>query len=747
MKKNVKRCLISLFLLVTFSASFCASVLVVNYIKFQQIPLNTQALTNTSLSIDIFDNENRPIKETNEFNGNFCKLESLNDYTKNAFISIEDKDFFKHKGINKKRILKAILNNLKSMSLKEGASTISQQLIKNTHLSGEKTFTRKLKEVALTKKLEKTFSKEEILESYLNIIFFGNNCYGLESASNYYFSKHAKDLNLQESCLLAGMIKSPAKYSPISHPNESLKRRNLVLSEMQKDGFIDIDSKILAQESPLELDISAHNTRQRLNSYSQAAIDEASQILQIPVKQLALSGYKIHTYCNQEKQEALKNALDSNIFEDTDNSAIVINSTSHAVEAYCGNSNFNLLQTKRQPASCINPLLVFTPAFNEAILSPDTQILDEQLQIGSYCPTNIGNKYHGHISVREAVKNSINIPAIKVLSYVGIDTAKEYCQKLGITFDENDDNYALALGGMTYGVTLKDLTNAYSVFNNNGNFAKCAFVKYITDTDNKLVYCHKPQERMVFREDACYLMTSILQETTKNGTARRLSSFDKCETAAKTGTVGDKNGNTDAYNICYTPSDVIGVWFGNLDNSYNKIAGGNQPSQVVLDYLNNTVHEKEAFDIPSTVTTALVDSIELEKNHRLVLASPYAPSRYTQECLFSRFNMPKEVSSNFLKKPTINANCEAHNGQIVITLQAEKHVEYQIYKDNVPHQTIKDKQECLTLRLPFNQSQTNIKIVASYTNSNNDLIESEEGFTLTNTQKQSRIPSKQKWYI
>ena len=311
MKKIVKICLISFVLVVVFGCVFCGSLVAVSYAKYQSIPLNTESLTSPSLSIEIFDNKNRPIKEENQFNGDFCKLEILHQYTKDAFISIEDKEFYNHKGLNKKRIVKAMINNIKSRKLKEGASTISQQLIKNTHLSNEKTFERKLKEMALTKKLENNFSKDEILESYLNIIFFGNNCYGLESASKYYFNKDAKDLNLNESCTLAGLIKSPTKYSPILNYDNCLQRRNLVLSEMEKDGKITVDEKLSTQNQPITLDITQKNEN-KLNSYSQASIDEASKILKIPAKQIALAGYKIHTYCNSEKQTALKNALSNN---------------------------------------------------------------------------------------------------------------------------------------------------------------------------------------------------------------------------------------------------------------------------------------------------------------------------------------------------------------------------------------------------------------------------------------------------
>ena len=742
MKKIVKKCLISFSLLFVFGMIFVSSFVTVSYIKYQQIPLNADALNSQALNIEIYDSENKIIKEENQFNKNFCTIESLNNFTIDAFISIEDKAFYNHKGINKKRIAKAMLNNIKSGKLKEGASTISQQLIKNTHLSNEKTFERKLKEMALTKKLEKSFDKNQILESYLNIIYFGNNCYGLENASKFYFNKSAKDLSLSESCVLAGIIKSPTKYSPISNYDNCLKRRNLVLKEMQKDNKITQEQCLVAQKEPISLNIT-HSNENKLNSYSQASIDEACKHLKISAKNFAIGGYKIHTYLNQEKQTALKNSLLQTKEDEIDCAGIVIDAEKCAVTAYFGNGDYKILDTKRQPASCIKPLLIYTPAFNEEVLAPETQILDEKITIGNYTPSNVNKKYMGYVSVKEAVKNSINIPAIKALSYIGIDTGKQYAEKLGIKFDEKDNSYALALGGMTYGTNLKDLASAYTVFPNNGYFDKANFVEYITDKNDKLVYVHKPNKHMVFREDSTYLMTNILQETAKSGTARKLGDIKHIEIASKTGTSGKKKGNTDAYNISYTPTEVVGVWFGTLDNSPAKIAGGNQPTQAVKNYILSQTYEKTEFNIPSSVAEAKIDTLELEENHRLVLASPYSPKRYTKTALFSRFNMPKEVSQNFLEPPKIDASCKCENNQILLTLSAQKHLTYKIYKNNILYQTIKDKNETLDLRMNFPESEATLKIVATIDDQSD--FRNEKTFNLAQTQ--NNIQSKNKWYI
>lgn len=744
MKKFVKICLISILLIGTFSVVLCGTYIGINYLQFQSIPLNVEALTSPSLSIDVYSLENKPLEDDNLFNGDFCAIESLNEQTKNAFISIEDKDFYNHKGLNYKRMAGAMLHNIKSGKLKEGASTISQQLIKNTHLSGEKTIERKLKEMALTKKLEKDFSKEEILESYLNIIFFGNNCYGIEEASKYYFNKNASDLTLNESCTLAGMIKSPTRYSPVTNYDNCLARRNLVLSEMEKDGYISVDEKIQTQSQPITLDIHPKSSN-KLNSYSQSAIDEASKILNMTPKQIAIGGYHIHTYQDEEKQKALENSLSAQKIDDIDCAGIVIDAESYGVSAFQGSSNFKVLDCRRQPASCIKPLLVYAPALNEGVISPDTQILDEKITIGGYSPSNVNKKYGGYMSVTDAVKNSVNIPAIKVLSYIGIDTGKQYAEKLGITFDDKDDSYAIALGGMTYGVNLKDLTSAFTVFPNGGQFAKSAFVQYITDANNKLVYVHKPSPRMVFREDSAYLMTDILQETANSGTSRKLSSITNTEVASKTGTVGNAKGNTDAYNISYTPSEVIGVWFGSLSNNYVKVAGGNQPTEVARKYIQSQKYDKTKFEMPSSVAEAKVDTLELEENHRLVLASPYAPERYTKTCLFSRFNMPTDISQNFTESPEISADARVEDNQIVLTLNAQKHLEYQIYKDGIPYQTLKNKSGEVKLRINFPENETTLTLEANY-DGDFSTTPATKTFNLKHTAKTQQKP-KQKWYI
>lgn len=740
MKKFIKITLIIILLLFITALIGVAFYISSIYINAKAMKLDEDALSSPYVNVEVYDNENKPIKEDNEINKSYASLNSLSENTKNAFISIEDKNFYNHNGINYKRIIKAMLNNLKAGKLKEGGSTITQQLVKNTQLTSEKTFERKIKEVALAGKIEGKYTKEQILEQYLNIIYFGNNCYGIESASNYYFSKSAKELSVEEAAMLAGIIKSPAKYSPIKNYDNSLARRNLVLSEMNKDGLLSVEEYNRAKNTEIVLNINREH-KNRLNSYCQAAIDEAENILGLPAKQIALKGYKIYTYQNQEKQKALAEAIKNQQIE-SDYAGIVIDNKKHSVVAYIGNSNYKILDAKRQPGSCIKPVLVYSPALNEDIIYPCSQILDEKTTISDYSPKNVGGIYHGYVSVREALSKSINIPAVKVLSYVGIDKAKSYAEEMGIEFDEKDDSYTLALGGMTYGVNIKELAGAYTTFANDGKFSIPKFISFITDKNDKLVYINKTKEKEVLREDSAYLLTDMLKTCAETGTAKKLASLKK-DIASKTGTVGKPNSkeNLDAWNIAYTKEQTCGVWLGNLDNTPISYAGGNQPTEIVKSYFKS-INDNSHFIIPNNVVERQIDSTELNENHRVVLANIYIPERYTQKELFSTLNLPSDISSKFTKVDKTIFNSRVENNNAIINFEAKDYMTY-VFITNNEKTTISGKNGAQSVTLPLTQTKQNVEIEYFYTLSPEDKEGENISFIKTNkTQKNNK-----KWFI
>ena len=414
--------------------------------------------------------------------------------------------------------------------------------------------------------------------------------------------------------------------------------------------------------------------------------------------------------------------------------------------AYLGSSPYKILDAKRQPGSLIKPILVYAPALNEDIIYPSTQLLDEQTTIAGYNPKNVGEVYRGYVSAREALARSINIPAVKVLSYVGIDKAKAYAEEMGIKFDESDDSYALALGGMTYGSNILDLAGAYSTFANEGRYSAPKFISFITDKNDKLVYVHKPEEENVLREDASYMLNDMLVTCAQTGTAKKLASLDK-NLASKTGTVGKKGTrlNLDAWNITYSKAYTCGVWIGNLDNTPISCAGGNQPTEIAKSFFSQIEDDSE-FAKPDSIVERDIDLTELDENHRIVLANSFTPERYKKSEMFSLFNLPTDVSSKWTKLDQPEYKSMVDGNKAVLTIACKNYVSYDIYqgslkeKNKVYSISGKDGKQIINLSLPNEKEK--FYIVSSYVGQNKN--ENICDFELIKTPKKVE---KEKWYI
>lgn len=715
---------------------------------------NQNKLINANMKIEVYGDDGNLLSDKSLFNSQYISLSKIPKETIDAFISIEDKTFYSHNGINPKRIVKAILNNISKGKASQGASTISQQLIKNTHLSSEKTYSRKIKEISLALEMEKKLSKDEILENYLNVIYYGNNIYGIENASQFYFSKSASELTLEEGATLAAIIKSPGFFDPIQHKERCLQRRNLVLFEMEKDGKISKEIAQKARETDLVLKINETFDRGQ-NTYSQGAIMEAEEILKMPAKQIAIGKYKIHTYFSKEKQDALKAAIDSEELG-FDQAGISINNLTHGIEAFYGKSAYNVLKTKRQPGSTIKPLLVYAPALNENIVSPATKILDEEININGYKPQNFEKTFRGHLSTREALSLSSNIPAVKILSYVGIPKAKRYATRLGIEFDENDNGYALALGGMTYGTDLKTLAAAYTTFANNGKFYGAKFIKRIEDENGKTIYEAKFVPDEVFREDSNYLMVSMMETSATKGTSKRLASLP-FQIAGKSGTVGVGVTNSDAFSVALTTKDTVATWVGDLTgNNIGYLTGGKAPTDMIKNYFK-AIYKTETpkdFRVPSSITEVEIDALEYEKNNIVQTANDFIPSRYKLTEVFSRFNLPKEKSTNFLKVEPATLNGKIENGNYVFEFDAQSHITYELYRiengENKLVKTFGGQNGKVTYTLPQSNKESKFFLISKIKNfSTNEEVSSDNSNVVHFLGKEAKTTqiSQKRWYI
>ncbi len=600
-----------------------------------------------SSSLQIVDKNNNIICPTSE---NYIAIEKLSTNTKNAFICAEDKRFYSHSGIDFVRVGGAIVSNLKSKSFSEGASTISQQLIKNTHLSNEKTISRKLKEFKLTKELEKKYSKAQILELYLNNIYFGNGCYGIENAANHYFSKSAEKLSLSESAMLAGTINAPSVYDIQNNTEKAIKRRNLILELMHKYGKISEEQMNLSKQEEVNLKITKLSNN---NFVYNEIIEEACKILGKTENQIKNNNIKIETYFDNKLQAQISKDIVSkynNLESSPEIASIVIDNNTNGIVAIVGSKK--TFMSKKQPGSAIKPILVYSPAIEQNIISPATKILDEKVNFGGYSPENADKKEHGYVSVREALKNSYNIPAVKLLNEIGINNAQEFAKKLGIDFSEQDNNLAIALGGFTEGISLKTLCDAYSTYANNGNYAESKYISKIT-SGNKVLYERKSEQKSVMSDSTAYLITNILQSAATGGTAKRLKDIG-FEIASKTGTVGlsSSSKNSEAYNLSYTTKHTILTYFGGKIMPEN-INGATYPTMLVKDIVTYLYKENKpsGFKVPNSVEMKKISKADYEKN--IVSLTDNEENGILE--YFAKSNLPKKSDS------TLSLKLEAFN--------------------------------------------------------------------------------------
>lgn len=602
------------------------------------VSLKAEKLAFRKENISVYDNLETPV--TAIFGDNTVYNLSLNEVPKKtqlAFINTEDKRFYTHHGFDYKRFVKAFISNLKSGSFEQGASTISQQLIKNTHLSQEKTLKRKLKEWKLTKALEKKYDKNEILEKYLSVIYFGHNCFGLRSASKFYFGKNIDELDLADSAILAGIVKSPNNYSPFKNPARCLQRKAVVLSLMQKNGVINEEEKQIALKKPLPEKPHMENSA---NGYMRFVFDELSTLSQ--AYNFTVGGnIQIYTYLDIGLQKELENIASE--YTASDKNLTVLDTKTNGYKACVS----TLGEVRRLPGSLLKPLLVYAPALENNLISPATALLDEKINYGGYAPNNYNGAFHGYLSARECVAKSLNIPAVKLLESLGVERACSYLDKLGLNIDKDDYSLALALGGMKNGFTFKDLLSAYSSLCSQGEYIPSGFISKIK-IDGATVYTKPQTKTRVFSEETAYLMTDMLKSTAQTGTAKKLRSLP-FDISAKTGTVGVEKGNTDAYALSYTTSDIAGVWLGNADNRFIDCTGGGTPCNLLLKINEYLYKEKppENFKKPSGIVSVCLDKQSYLTSHALYLADEITPPEYRFNEVFKKENVPMQKSELF----------------------------------------------------------------------------------------------------
>ena len=626
---------------------------------------NQEIVLEASLPSTIKDKDGEEILSLDrELRREKISIDKVPEHVIHAFIAIEDLRFYEHLGLDFRSIFRASLVNFKDTGNpfqgSQGGSTITQQLVKNTVLSPDRTLTRKIREAWLALRLERTYSKEEILEFYLNYAtYFNHNNYGIQAASKYYFNKDVSGITLEEGALLAGIIRHPSRFSPYEHPEEARKRQQTVLIAMKEGGFISEDEYHKALRKDLEDLLAPLSPRGFSHPHfiDYVIYEEALPILRNKIGSndlpenvrdaeslLHFHGLTIYTTMDrelQEQAEALMN--DPGNFPATweddrgiiqPQGALIVSEPARGyIRAMVGGRDYgshnmvNRAVSQRSPGSALKPIIAYAPALEERLISPASPLQDVpttwKINGREYSPRNFTGRFSGTATARNSLARSLNVPAVKIYNdMLAREVGIKYAEAFGIdSFDDSDrHNPAAVLGGLLNGVKPVELNEAYASLANNGTWVKHHTVTRIEDRNGKAIYEYEPQNRVVVSEGTAWLVNDMLKDAVSYGTAVSLS-LD-FPVAAKTGTSQDLR---DAWLIAYTPELVATCWIG---YDTGNIAVQNRTvytTGMVQGIMSFAFAEREAsdFEKPNTI----VGPSEICKNCGLLASSAVPPAQ------------------------------------------------------------------------------------------------------------------------
>ena len=536
----------------------------------------------TSGSLYLYDNKNDLVYQGSRSN-EWANLEDISDNLKNAVIAVEDKNFYNHHGFDYLRIAKAMLTNIKKKSIVQGASTISQQYIKNLYLDFDKTWKRKAEEAMLTLELEVHYDKDDILEGYLNTINYGQGNMGIVNASSYYFNKKPSELTLEEAIMLAGIPKNPAGYNPVSNYEASLKRAWVVAKSMFNNGYIDEDTYNNLYKEKLEIfGQTKNNNLQMIMYYQEAVLNELSNIKEVPASLVNAGGLKIYTTLDLDEQTSLENnILNNKVDDELQVASVIVDPKTGAVKALTGGMNYaksqynRALKSKRQVGSTMKPFLYYAALENNMTMSSSFRSEETTFNLASgktYAPQNAGNIYASkEITMAAALALSDNIYAVKTNLFLGVDKMIDVAKRTGINANL-DEVASLPLG--TSEINILDYASGYTTFASGGYQKELYFIDKIEDIDGNVLYEHEDKNRLVINPNYTYILNEMMTSTTNDAyvdyttpTALNIASTLTHKYALKTGST-----NTDYWIVGYNPDRLMMMWMG-YDN--NKEVNGN----------------------------------------------------------------------------------------------------------------------------------------------------------------------------
>lgn len=581
------------FHLVKWLAVLFLTVMLVmsTYLVFLAKTAHVQNLESSlAKTTEIFDVSNHKAGELYAQKGTYVHLNRVSKNIPKAVLSTEDRDFYHEHGFSIKGIGRAVFLLVKNKLLHRdyisgGGSTLTQQLVKNAYLSQEQTMTRKLKELFLAIQVENVYSKKEILTMYLNNAYFGNGVWGVQDASQKYFGQNAVDLSVPDAAVLAGMLTSPSAYNPIDHPKAAKRRRNVVLQLMVENNQLTQAQANYYKKTPIVVrDTYVRKDGYKYPYYFDAVIDEAISKYGLTESEIMNRGYRIYTNLNQAQQQAMQTTYNNNALfpsnaadgTEVQSASIGVSPTTGGVTAVVGGRGKHVFrgfdrasQIKRQPGSTMKPLAVYTPAL-EAGYKFDSELVDKKKSYGSnhYTPKNYNNVYQGKVPMYQAVAQSMNAPAVWLLNQIGVNRGYQSVKDFNLPVTKKDKNLALALGGLSGGVSPQQMAGAYTSFANGGKIVKPFYIRKIVDSTGKVIVDNtaKQQGRQIMSASVAKQMTSMMLGVFNNGTGVDAKPYGY-SVAGKTGsTEADNTGSSDAtkdkWIIGYTPDLVVATWEG-----------------------------------------------------------------------------------------------------------------------------------------------------------------------------------------
>ena len=557
----------------------------------------------------IYSADGEVIKTFTAFKFEKVSIDKIPQYLKQAVIATEDKNFYYHRGFDTLGMIRSTITNILSGEVKQGASTITQQLARILFLSNERTFDRKIKELIIAHRIEKTISKDEILEMYLNSVYLGSGVYGVSSAARTFFDKDLSQLTLAEQALIAGLPQAPSIYSPFANKNKGIKRRNQVLRRMVRNKYITQEQADAAQKEELKL-----SSKSRIYSYNKApyfidfVLNELKNI-GFEEQEISQGGLKIYTTLDYKSQNVAQYTantalLKANLTKPTNQIALFsFSPTTGRIYAYLGGKNYEQSQYDRvskaiRPSGSSFKPFVYTTALQQGV-GIDDIIEDTPLTVQDWSPKNYGKKYRGKITIWQALAISSNVAAVRLIKKSGIDAVIQTAREMGITTPLAND-MTIALG--SNGVKLYDMVVAYGAFANGGFRVRPYCVERVENSRGVTIYENSgPKIVKVINFETAAGMTYMLRKVVEVGTGKAANFAPNV--AGKTGTTNDYR---DAWFVGYTPDIVTGVWVGNDNNSkLPGITGGAMPARVFADYMKTAVQNfpKSVFDYPKITTS------------------------------------------------------------------------------------------------------------------------------------------------